>query len=196
MARSTTKATPRDRVLDAAETLFMSHGYRAVRLKDVADVLGVKVASLYYHAPGGKEDLFTQVLQRSLRRHSDGIQSAIAEAPDQMEAQLMAAARWLCSQPRMNMVRMLDELEVVDPELRGRFSDQAYESIMYPIRQIFAESQAKGACRDLNPDMLAGGLLAVLDTSRMANELGFTDQDPVDSAAEMIGVFVHGLTSN
>jgi AcrR family transcriptional regulator len=46
------------RVLDVAEGLFIDRGYHAITLRDIADELGIKQASLYYHFPGGKEELF------------------------------------------------------------------------------------------------------------------------------------------
>ena len=46
------------RVLDVAERLFMDRGYSAITLRDIADELGMKQASLYYHFPGGKGATF------------------------------------------------------------------------------------------------------------------------------------------
>jgi len=54
------------RVLDAAEQLFIQHGYAAVTLRTIADALGMRQASLYYHFPEGKEQLFVAMATRSL----------------------------------------------------------------------------------------------------------------------------------
>ncbi|MBK8799345.1 MAG: helix-turn-helix transcriptional regulator [Anaerolineales bacterium] len=67
------------RVLDVAETLFMDRGYNAITLRDIADELGIKQASLYYHFPGGKEQLFLTMAERMFERHRQGIVTALAE---------------------------------------------------------------------------------------------------------------------
>ena len=43
------------RVLEAAETLFHTRGYKAITLRDIASAVGLNHASLYHHVPGGKE---------------------------------------------------------------------------------------------------------------------------------------------
>ncbi|NDJ52513.1 MAG: helix-turn-helix transcriptional regulator, partial [Chloroflexi bacterium] len=65
----------RQRVLEVAERLFSTRGYKDVRLQDIAKELGIKTASLYYHAPGGKEELFVEVIERGLARHHQGLQA-------------------------------------------------------------------------------------------------------------------------
>jgi hypothetical protein len=40
-----------ERILDVAEALFMAHGYSAVKLRDIAETVGMRHASLYYHVP-------------------------------------------------------------------------------------------------------------------------------------------------
>src|SRR5205823_8641959 len=51
------------RILTAARDLFLARGYRGVSMKEIADVVQVTPAALYYHFPKGKEDLFTKMIQ-------------------------------------------------------------------------------------------------------------------------------------
>ena len=71
---------PRQRVLDAAEALFLERGYTAITLRDIADDLGLKQASLYYHFPEGKEQLFMTMSERLFDRHAHGLNAAMAAA--------------------------------------------------------------------------------------------------------------------
>src|SRR5688500_2573667 len=96
----------RERVLDAAEQLFAQRGYAAVTLRDIGAAVGIRHASLYHHAPGGKEALFVEVTERHLERHRAGLVSVIAAAEPDLRAQLHAAAGWLLSQPPMDLIRM------------------------------------------------------------------------------------------
>src|SRR5205809_5085369 len=53
------------RILDAAEALFMEHGYEATTLRQITAGAGVNLAAVHYHF-GSKEELFQAVLTRRL----------------------------------------------------------------------------------------------------------------------------------
>jgi AcrR family transcriptional regulator len=53
------------RILDAAEVLFMEHGFEATSLRQLTSAAGVNLAAVNYHF-GGKEELFQAVLTRRL----------------------------------------------------------------------------------------------------------------------------------
>ena len=63
-------ATPgRQRVLDAALTLFSERGFATTSMRQLAEHVGLQAGSLYSHYPGGKDDLLAAALQPFL----DGI---------------------------------------------------------------------------------------------------------------------------
>ncbi len=53
------------RILDAAEALFMEHGFEATSLRAITSAAGVNLAAVNYHF-GSKEELFQAVLTRRL----------------------------------------------------------------------------------------------------------------------------------
>ena len=55
----------RQRILDAAETLFAERGYEGTTLRDVAERVGLRTPSLYNHFDS-KEALYGAVLERGL----------------------------------------------------------------------------------------------------------------------------------
>ena len=55
----------KERILDAAETLFMEHGYEATSLRALTTAADVNLAAVNYHF-GSKEELFQAVLTRRL----------------------------------------------------------------------------------------------------------------------------------
>jgi AcrR family transcriptional regulator len=131
----------RDRLLDVAERLFMERGYSVIRLRDVADELGVRVASLYYHFPGGKQDLFTVVLERAMNRMRQGLEEAIARADDSVLAQLCAAGRYFLTQHKIDVYRMLEsDLDEINADERGAIESMVYQSLMMPLVRVFARS--------------------------------------------------------
>jgi AcrR family transcriptional regulator len=58
-------ADTKTRILDAAESLFMEHGFEATSLRSLTTAAGVNLAAVNYHF-GTKEELFQAVLTRRL----------------------------------------------------------------------------------------------------------------------------------
>lgn len=160
-------ATPteaRSRVLDSAERLFMQHGYANVSMRQIAEDLGVRQAALYYHAPEGKAQLFTDVLLRYLARHRQGLEAAIAAAPETLRAQLKAAAEWLIGQPPLDLIHMLrTDVALLADDYRHQLDDAIEASLMQPVAALFDAAQHRGEVRPLNRYLLAGGLVAILN---------------------------------
>lgn len=68
------------RVLDAAAQRFVSQGYAATTLREIAGDAGIKAASIYHHYES-KESLFTAVLDDGIAVMVRAFESA-ANAPD------------------------------------------------------------------------------------------------------------------
>ena len=60
-----TSADTKTRILDAAEQLFMEHGFEATSLRSLTTAAAVNLAAVNYHF-GSKEELFQAVLTRRL----------------------------------------------------------------------------------------------------------------------------------
>ncbi len=104
---NTTLSDSRVRLLDTAQQLFHQRGYKSVTMQQIARELGMRQASLYYHMPDGKEQLFVEVSARSFEQHRLGLQAAMSAAGSSLEDQLRAAATWFASQPPMSLLSMM-----------------------------------------------------------------------------------------
>lgn len=67
-----TQADARDRILDAAEELFIQRGYDGVSINDVARGAGAAKGLIFYYFKN-KEDLFDSVMDRYYAQHSRAI---------------------------------------------------------------------------------------------------------------------------
>src|SRR5258706_9498970 len=65
VAADVTSADTKTRILDAAESLFMEHGFEATSLRSLTSAASVNLAAVHYHF-GSKEELFQAVLTRRL----------------------------------------------------------------------------------------------------------------------------------
>ena len=78
VAIDATSADTKTRILDAAESLFMEHGFEATSLRSLTTAAGVNLAAVNYHF-GTKEELFQAVLTRRARSHEPGAHRAPRE---------------------------------------------------------------------------------------------------------------------
>lgn len=147
----------RERMLDAAETLFMARGYAAIKLKHIAERLGVKESSIYYHFPKGKEELFIAVMHRNLDRHQAGIAQAIAGAGADWIAQLRTVCHWLVSQPAIDVMRMnKSDLPALDPAAATAIEDAIYQAIHVPLLHILNQAHQSGDAVIRDAELIAG----------------------------------------
>lgn len=186
----------RERVLDTAEQLFQERGYKSVTMRDIARELGMKQASLYYHVPQGKEQLYSEVTERGLRRHQVGLETAIHTAVSAgLEAQLHAAVRWVFSQPPMNLIKMMDnDMPELAEETQQRLEYLAYECLFQPLGMMFQQAVAQGEIRaDVDSMRLTGTFLSLLEGIQFASHHGQTNLPPVVMADEIIDIVLNGL---
>lgn len=186
----------RERVLQAAEQLFSQRGYAAVTLRDIAAALGIKQASLYYHAPGGKEELFVQVTERGLERHRVGLHAAIQQANPTLSAQLRAASRWLLSQPVMNFGRMLQsDLRAISEKEAQRLRLGAYRALIAPLETVFVSALPAGSFAAARAGHLAGAFLAMIEGVQNLPD-HFSAEPKAAMADFLIDTWINGLQPN
>lgn len=193
MAEDTTRA--KRRVLDTAERLFYERGYKTVTMRHIADDLEIRQASLYYHAPGGKEDLYAQVLERSLARHREGLEAAIAGAKEDVVSQLRAAANWLGSQPPLHLTRILtSDLTNLEAKDRKRLAQLAHDSALQPIVDIFKGAQKRKEIRKkYDAVRTARSFVALTDVVWYENETGDGKPTKEKMSKDMIEMLLDGL---
>jgi len=72
----------RQRMLDTAADLFQTQGYHATGLTQLTTAGGAPKGSLYFHFPGGKEQLAAEAIRQSGERLAELLGAIVANAPD------------------------------------------------------------------------------------------------------------------
>ncbi|MEA5358912.1 TetR/AcrR family transcriptional regulator [Amycolatopsis sp., V23-08] len=72
----------RQRMLDTAADLFHSQGYHATGLTQLTTAGGAPKGSLYFHFPGGKEQLAAEAVRLSSERTGQLLRAVVTDAPD------------------------------------------------------------------------------------------------------------------
>ena len=73
-------------MLDAAAELFRSQGYHATGLSQIVEVSRAPKGSLYFHFPGGKEQLAAEAMREAAGRVRELLVESAAASPDTVSA--------------------------------------------------------------------------------------------------------------
>ncbi len=181
------------RVLDAAENLFRDRGFNSVTMQDIAEALGMRQASLYYHVPQGKEELFAEVHERLLHRHKEGLVAAI-ESGSSLEGQLNAIAAWFASQPPVNLIPMMhNDMPILSAAIKARVQRAVEQNVFLPIAFAFQRAVDNGNIRSVDPFMLTGMFLSIIDGLAVSH--AHVENIPPREIASraMVSVIMNGL---
>ncbi len=193
MKQTEEKSIAYERVMDTAEKLFARKGYHAVTLRDIAAEIGIHHTTVYHHVPGGKEQLYIDVVERNLAHHRQGLTGAIAGAPSDARSQLCAAADWLLSQPPMDLVRLVySDLPSIDPEQAERLLRNAFETMLLPIEEILRVAREQGVIEYEDLVLAAGTFIGMIE-SLYAVPRRPSMKSKQAMAYEMVDILLNGL---
>lgn len=205
LAKVEAPSTARERVLQAAEALFMEQGYAAITLRDIAEALSIRQASLYYHFPNGKEELYVAVVTAVFSRHHAGIKTAIHSPTTTFSEKLQAVAQWSLKQSSINLLGMMHaDMPALSQESRDQLFEIASSSIFLPIRHTIQNAVDQQEIRPINVDLVTGSFLAILDgiryqkaqiQSRPMSEEWSHGELPSDEkmVTEIIDILINGM---
>jgi AcrR family transcriptional regulator len=136
-------AATKNRILDAAEGLFMEHGFEATSLRAITAAAAVNLAAVNYHF-GSKEELFQAVLTRRL----DPMNQRRVALLDRFERE--SGSTLSCE--RILVALFVPALELArDPKLGGknflRLLGRAYADPAPFIRRFLSEQYAQMIAR-------------------------------------------------
>ena len=185
------------RLLDEAERIFLERGYGGTRLAEVANALGIKTASLYHHAPGGKKELWRLVVDRALGRHREGLRRAATQGSPRLREQLVAMTRYLIGQPPVNVVHLAATSGPQDvPDGVPHISERLYTTLMLPIRKAYQAAQDRGEVSGrFTVDMFAGVFLSAANGLVAAAHAGSLPGEAETLAEDMVDLLLVGAKS-
>ena len=183
----------RERVLHAAERLFVARGYEAVTIKDIAKAVGIHHASLYHHIPGGKSALYVEVMTRHMQQHHQGMWAAVQSSGDNLVDQLQHIAAWLLSQPPMDIIRLTtSDLPAISQKEATTISSLAFEATLIPIMSVLENAQKRGEIDHSNLGNIAGAIFSAIEGLHSIPDQ-FVNQSRQFMANDLIEVFVRGI---
>jgi AcrR family transcriptional regulator len=194
--KKTNQNSSRETVLDAADQLFAARGYTPVTLKHVADQLGIKQASLYYHFPQGKEELYFEVMLRHLERRRIVLEQLIGQAEPTLRGCLLKVGIWLIQQQPLHAGRMfVSDLPELSSDKAAQLEVSIYRCAFAPIEGVFVRyrQQLKPQFQ-VDPGFVSGTFLCSLESLYTFKRYGSkTDEELV---SDLIDLLLEGSVGN
>lgn len=153
---STSAVSPREQVLNAAAELFVTRGFAATSTREIAERVGIRQASLYYHF-AGKDEILAELLQRSVRPTVDKVEKIEALVPPETHSTalfLLALidVRTLADAPH-NVGILYAQSDVTNSEVYAEFQHTRRELI-----DAYGRIGLQAAPSDVTADMNASEL--------------------------------------
>lgn len=152
------------RALEAAVGLFSRKGYTATSTREVAKLLGIQKATLYYHVES-KEDLLFLICRSSLTQIRNDVETAIRDHPDPLErvqALICGHIESLLRDEAQHSTTFT-EMHALSAERFGQVMKlrDGYENL---VRAVLQEAQQAGILRrDIEVKYLSLALLGIMN---------------------------------
>jgi AcrR family transcriptional regulator len=193
----------RDLIVAKAIELFSRQGFRATRVKDIAEAVGTSDALVFQHFPT-KRELYDALLEQlCARKHFTEVEQLLYYAPEyDLEDVLTKLSAWVLEQTesapawlRLILYAALERDEAVD-ELTEEHFQRIIEYVAYEI----AEGQAVGRFRTGDPKAYArsffAGLLGLSLMRTVVRDADYARDKTREAAATHVALFLKGLQTD
>lgn len=181
----------RERVLVHAEKLFRSKGLASVSLADIAAGAEMKKASLYYHFPDGKQELFVAVHERALTTVGKRVDALFMRDGQSFGDRLRAVAKYLAGgRARIHLFSMMhNDMPDLDPRWADRLKRLTYDAVMLPFIRAITHAYQHGEVRRVEPHSFTGCFLATVESISITDASGVAGvplQEMIDNALDIL----------
>lgn len=157
----------RRRILEAARELFTTKGFKGVSMRDVAEVVKVTPAALYYHFPQGKEELFIEVVKRIFEDNAQATHQAAAAGKSTREKLFFVSVRNLSGIWKSSgwPILMRDVNQYLPEEKQPEIWKYIGMTYVSAIKEVFQEGVEKG---EISPHIPPETLASMFHSMNMA----------------------------
>lgn len=155
----------KDRILDAALTLFSENGYDGTSVEQIASIVGIKAPSLYKHYKG-KEDILNALIDAAEVRYEEmfGSEKNTGKTPESQEEFIKVTMGRVAFTMHDSIIRKTRMFLVQEQFRNERISEVTTRHQLDGIQGMFArilkEMMDKGIVKDDDPSLLAVELTA------------------------------------
>ena len=147
----------RQRLLEAAETVFAEHGYHDASIVKLTEAAGVGQGTFYLYF-GSKQDVFDELVRDLNRRVRHAMKEASSQGKTRLEAELLgfrAYFRFTADHPAL--YRIIRQAEFVSPEMLRYHYDRLSSGYVEGLRSAVE----RGEIAELDPEVAAWALMGM-----------------------------------
>jgi AcrR family transcriptional regulator len=175
--------------LEAAHNLLHRHGYLGVSMEAVAQQIGVRKASLYYHFPEGKEQLVLEIADDANAHAAEGFARGLKNIT--LRTQLLAVATYVIGQRQRTSATLRDAMRFMAEAHQQHIYKRFFEGQYVPLRAAFDAAVRRGELRAHDTERSTWAFLGLL--SEMSTLEGDADGNPL--AEFIVGLMLDGLST-
>ena len=155
----------KERILDAALTLFAENGYDGTSVEQIANIVGIKAPSLYKHYKG-KEDILNALIDSAETWYEEmfGSENNIGEVPQSREEFIKMTMERISFTMRDPIIRKTRILLVQEQFRNERISEATTRHQLDGIQRMYAKiiegMMDEGIVKSDDSDLLAAELTA------------------------------------
>ncbi len=188
-----TRSDGRERILDEARDQFLSKGFAATSMQEIADAVGMTKPALYYHFRD-KQDLLLAVLGREME---EGKRAFIAALSDHqtMAERLEYGAIWCFARIKGDLGRLMSDMHRVLPADRVHQFKCNHPMPVELVSHILSDGQLKGELDNSeNPELLARLFVAMIFGQLAMQHSDAVAEMDADHLGRLVArVFVDGI---
>ena len=173
----------RSLALEAAHRLLNQHGYLGVSMDAIADAIGVRKPSLYYHFPQGKEQLILEIADDVNAQDAGGFARAL-ESSASVRERLLAVARYVIGERRQTSVVLRDAMRFMTADHQQHIYQRFYNGQYTPLHAALEAGMVNGELRTHDTSRSAWAFLGLLSEMTVAED---------ESSGEPLAQFIVGL---
>ena len=130
----------KEKILDAALTLFAENGYDGTSVEQIANIVGIKAPSLYKHYKG-KEDILNALIDSAEMRYDEifGSENNIGKIPENREEFIKVTMGRVSFTMRDPMIRKIRKLLVQEQFRNERISEVTTKHQLDGIQGMFVK---------------------------------------------------------
>lgn len=147
----------RMRLLQAAEKLFGTHGYRNTMISDITRIAGVASGTFYVHFES-KEKILEELVMSTNKNMRITISTAIKRFSDRRDAEIAGFLAFLkFFMLHSNMYLIVRQSEFFNPVISKNYYEKILNSYLPPLQKAMSDGQFKR----FSPDNLALALMGI-----------------------------------
>jgi TetR/AcrR family fatty acid metabolism transcriptional regulator len=158
----------RERILDAAETIFAKHGFFAAKVSDVAKEAGVADGTIYLYFKS-KDELLISLFERRMQQLNGALKAAIAGKPprEQLRAFIRAYVQLVHDEPAATEVLTIELRQ--SSKFMKEYDNPEFVDFLRTLGGIIAAMQDSGEMDASIPSHVAARMIfGILDELALA----------------------------